>query len=119
MNSEQIIIMILGAILNGVMLAIGMVIGTRLTTKSMMKELEKSELGKLVKKFLTSQTLTENATKFFEEATILVSSPEAKNFFKNVTELMKDLSDEEPEVKLKLPSKKQVKQVSVIEKKKN
>ena len=106
---DELILLVLGAIFNGVMLATGMLIGTRLTTKSMIKEvekmLEKSETAQSVKKLVTDQTLIQKATKFFEEATILVSSNEAKQFFRNVTELMKDLGGES-EVKLKLPKKR-------------
>ena len=106
---DELILLVLGAIFNGVMLATGMLIGTRLTTKSMIKEvekmLEKSETAQSVKKLVTDQTLIQKATQFFEEATVLVSSNEAKNFFRNVTELMKDLGGES-EVKLKLPKRK-------------
>ena len=108
---DELILLVLGAIFNGVMLATGMLIGTRLTTKSMIKEvekmLEKSETAQSVKKLVTDQTLIQKATQFFEEATALVSSNEAKNFFRNVTELMKDLGGES-EVKLKLPKRKDV-----------
>lgn len=108
MNEDQIILLIITAILNGAMLALGMWIGTRQSAKSIIKEfdvyLKKSELFKLLTKTLTDQTLLDKATKFFDEATTLVSSEEAKNFFKNVTELMKELSGETP-AKLELPKK--------------
>jgi len=78
------------------MLALGMYIGTRQTAKEVRRELmsviEKSETAQILKEILTDQTLIEKATRFFEEATVLVSSEEAKNFFKNVTALMKELS---------------------------
>jgi len=70
-----------------------MIIGTRLTAKTMRDELEdaidKSELIQKLKKLLDDQTLTTKATKFFEEATTLVTSTEAKNFFRNTSTLMK------------------------------
>jgi len=107
-NSEQLIMMVVSAVLNGVMLAVGMMIGTRLTAKSMRKEvedmMEKSETVQMLKKFLTDQTLISKATKFFEEATTLVSSPEAKNFFKNMTQLMRELSSD-TSVKFELPKR--------------
>lgn len=107
---DEIILLILGAVINGVMLMVGLYLGTRQSAKELRRELEdilaKSELVSMLKKTLTDQTLIEKATRFFEEATALVSSPEAKNFFKNVTALMKDLSAEETESVLKLPKKK-------------
>lgn len=108
MNSDQLIILVIGAVLNGLMLAVGMIIGTRLTAKSMRKEveamLEESETAQAVKKVVTDQKLVEKATKFFDEATDLVSSHEAKNFFANVTELMKQLGGE-PKEMIKIPQK--------------
>jgi len=49
--------------------------------------------------------LVEQVTRFFKEAGDLVSSSEAKNFFKNVTVMMKELGGES-DVKIKLPKKK-------------
>lgn len=102
MNNEQILLLVLGAVLNGVMILIGMWMGTRQSAKAMVKELERSELVKLVKKTFTDQTLIAKATKFFEEATILVSSPEAKNFFKTLTEFFS--SGTQTSEALQLPS---------------
>jgi hypothetical protein len=68
------------------------------TAKRLLKLMEVSD------KIFGDEQAVEQMTKFFKEARELVSSPEAKNFFKNVTELMKSLS-EESDVKLKLPEK--------------
>jgi len=110
-NEDQIITLVLGAILNGIMLALGMWIGTRQSAKAIVKEieamLERSTVMKSVKGMVTKRN-AKKITKFLDEATKLVSSPEAKNFFKNVTELMKQL-EEEPDVKVKLPEKEGVK----------
>ena len=105
--------------INGASLMIGMYLGTRFTG-----DVFERKLNKMIEKSATAQRLTkllemsdklfgdeqaiEQFTRFFKEAADLVSSPEAKNFFANVTELMKDLGGE-PEVKLKLPKKKEVK----------
>ena len=109
MNEDQIVILVLGALLNGATLAIGMWIGTRQSAKAIVKEvekvLEKNELIKTLKKTLTDQTLLVKATKFFEEATTLVSSVEAKNFFKNATEALKEFSSSESDIKVNLPKK--------------
>lgn len=117
MNTDELIVLIIGAILNGTMLALGMIIGTRLTAKNMRKELEdameKSELVQTLKKLLTNQTLTDKATKFFDEATVLVSSPEAKNFFKNVTTLIATLS--KPQATSHPPPPKRTKEVPKCE----
>jgi len=115
---------LLSALLSGISLAVGMIIGTRLTgdifEKKFNKIIENSPTAKSLKKLLkkTDKLLEDNkldelivkVTKFFEDAGELVSSDEAKNFFKNVTELMKDLGGES-EVKLKLPKRKQKKKI--------
>jgi len=117
---DELALIILQAILNGAMLAVGMILGTRLTASTMerkiMKMIEKSETAQAFKKLLLridemlrNQEVTSKAEKFFEEATVLVTSPEAKNFFKNLTELMKMLGTSEGEEILKLP-KKEVKE---------
>ena len=112
MNIDQLITLLINAGISGVMLAVGMMIGSKLTSRSMIKEVDewtqRSELFQTIKKLVTDQTLIEKATKFFEEATVLVSSPEAKNFFKNMTELMKTLGEPQ-KVKLKMPEKKRSK----------
>jgi hypothetical protein len=67
--------------------------------KRLMKAMEMSD------KLFGDEQAIEQVTKFFKEASELVGSPEARSFFKNVTELMKSLSGE-TEVKVKLPEKK-------------
>ena len=105
--------------INGASLMIGMYLGTRFTgdvfEKKVRSIIDKSptaqKLAVLLEKtdkILGDEQAVEQFTRFFKEAADLVSSKEAKNFFKNVTELMKDLGSE-PEVKLKLPKKKEVK----------
>jgi hypothetical protein len=69
------------------------------TAQRMLKLMEMSD------KLFGDEQAVEQITGFFKEARALVSSPEAKNFFKNMTELMKSLSGE-TEVKVKLPEKK-------------
>lgn len=116
----DIIEIIITAMLNGTFLAIGMIIGTRMTgdvfEKKIMKIMKKSPTVKSLAKFVKkadkmfeegkAEALIEKVTKFFDDASELVSSPEAKNFFKNVTAVMKDLSGEELDIKLpKKPEK--------------
>lgn len=116
---------LIAAALNGVCIAIGMMIGTRLTgdvvEKKLKKILDESPTAKSLKKFVGTadkmlvegrvNSLITTVTKFFEEATMLVSSPEAKNFFKNVTELMKEFSTsgEDKRVEFKMPKRRRVK----------
>lgn len=64
---------------------------------------------KMSDKLFGDEQAVEQITGFFKEARELVSSPEAKNFFANVTELMKDLGSEK-KVELKMP-KKEVKKL--------
>ena len=113
---DQLTLTLIAAILNGVSLAIGMMLGTRMTgnifEKKFKQIVDKSPTAKRLMKFLEKtdelfgdDKLIEQVTRFFKDAGDLVSSDEAKNFFKNVTKLMTDLS-EESEVKLKLPERK-------------
>lgn len=106
---DEILKILLNAVLSGLMLAIGMIVGTRMSAKNMRKEMEdwmkQSEMFQYLKKFITDQTLIERATTFFDEATKLVSSPEAKSFFANATKALKEFSGA-PEVEVKLPEKK-------------
>jgi len=106
---EQLILILIQAALSGVMIAIGMLVGSRLTSKSIVKELDKwmnrSEFFNELKGMISEQELIPKATVFFEEATALVSSPEAKQFFKNATAALKEFSGE-PDVKIEIPKKK-------------
>ena len=109
----------IAAVINGASLMIGMYLGTRFTgdvfERKLNKMIEKSataqrftKLLEMSDKLFESEQAVEQVTGFFKEARELVSSPEAKAFFKNVTELMRDLGSK-PEVKIKLPKKKEVK----------
>lgn len=70
------------------------------TAQRLLKLMEKSD-----ELFGDDQAVAQ-ITKFFREATSLVSSPEAKNFFTNMTELMKQLGTEKAEEieEIKLPT---------------
>ena len=96
-------------------LYIGMTKGTGKTVDIALDKIEKrtkdsptiKRLFKLMEmsdKLFGDEQAVEQITGFFKEARELVSSPEAKQFFKNVTELMKDLGGE-TKVELKLPKK--------------
>ena len=72
------------------------------TAQRLLKLLKTSD-----KLFDDEQTI-EQVTGFFKEARELVSSPEAKNFFTNVTKLMKELGEEKTDEttgEIKLPEK--------------
>ena len=105
---DELVRILINALISGGMLAVGMVVGAKLTSRSMVKEVDKwmqqSELFQALKKTVTDQTLIDEATKFFKEARAWISSPEAKNLFVNITELLKELSGE-PKVKFELPTK--------------
>ena len=96
---------------------IGFSKGTGKTVDVALDKLEKKAkksptVNKLAKMMQMSEKLfgndqaIEQITEFFKEARTLVSSPEAKNFFANVTELMKQLGTEKTEekVEIKLPT---------------
>ena len=71
----------------------------RPTYKRLVKMMEKSD-----EIFGDDQAL-EQITGFFREARALVSSPEAKTFFRNATEVLKDFSGKEQESVINLPKK--------------
>jgi len=104
MKMDQLLQIIIGAVINGCMLALGMIIGTKLTSRALKKEilsiLEESPTAQTAKKIITkidellkNQQLVEKATNFFDEATKLVTSKETKEFFKSLSQLMKRLSE--------------------------
>lgn len=118
---NQLELIVISAVLNGIFAAIGLYIGlTRGTGKTVDVALVKIE--KRMKKSPTVQRLSktleivdklfgddqavEQMTGFFKEARELVGSPEAKNFFSNAIEFMKKLGGE-PEKKklLNIPEK--------------
>jgi hypothetical protein len=100
---DQLELVIISAILNAVCSAIGLYIGfTKGSQKTvdiiidkLQKRLEKSPAAqKLLNAIETTDKLfgddqaIEQITRFFREASNLVSSPEAKSFFKSLTALM-------------------------------
>jgi len=98
------LLMILSAIINGCMLAVGMIIGTKLTTRTLKKEIlsimEESTTAQTFKKIvekvdemLKNQELIEKATIFFDEATKLVTSQQTKEFFEALSSLLKRVSE--------------------------
>ena len=105
------------AALNGVFLVLGVYLGERYTMNGLERRLNKmfgkSKTWQKLIKILNSPSLEQdlnkllkNAAGFFEEARTLVSSPEAKNFFKNASELIEQFSSESPEI-VKIPKKPQ------------
>jgi len=101
---DQLLLMILSAIINGCMLALGMVLGTKLTTRTLKKEilsiLEESATAQTIKKIvekvdemLKNQELIEKATTFFDEVTKLVTSQQTKDFFEALSSLLKRVSE--------------------------
>ena len=115
---DELLLTLIAAVLNGVSLAVGMVLGTRLTGRTLRKEIknfsDESPTAQMLIKFLKQadklfgdDQLVEQVTKFFKEASDLVSSPEAKNFFKNITDLVKDLGGDEKDA-IQLPEKPEV-----------
>jgi hypothetical protein len=95
---------------------IGLVIGTKLTgrtiEKSVLRIIDKSptlkkvtNLVEAIDKIIENEKAVQEITGFFKAGRELMQSPEARNFFANVTELLRNLSGES-EVKLKLPERK-------------
>ena len=106
---------VIDAVINGVMLFLGVFLGAKFSAREIKKALtsgaEGSETVQKLKKLINDpkfeqdlSNLLSSAAGFFEEAKTLVSSPEAKNFFKNATELMKQFSSESPEM-INMPKK--------------
>ncbi len=103
------------ALISGGMLFIGIYLGSKMSARTIKKELlstaEESETVQKIKKILnnpefegTLKKVLDDAASFFEEAKALVSSPEAKNFFKNASELIEQFSSESPKM-LNMPDK--------------
>jgi hypothetical protein len=108
---DQLELVIISAIFNGIITAIAIYIGFRKGTEKtvdiildkLQKRVNQSPAAqKLIKAVETSDRLfgddqlITQATNFFKEAASLVSSPEAKAFFKNLTALM---TAKPPEIK--------------------
>jgi len=114
---DDLTLSLISAGINGVALMVGLVIGTKLTgrtiEKSVQKIIDKSPLLKRVAKLVEAldkivedEKAVQEITGFFKTGKELMQSPEAKNFFKNAAELMKEFSSKETdEVKVKLPKK--------------
>lgn len=93
-----------------------MIIGTRMTGDTLEKKVKKmvnesptaQRLLKVMEKsdkLFGDDQAVEQITGFFKEARILVSSPEAKNFFTNAMELMKQLGEKtDDDVEIILPT---------------
>lgn len=105
---------LVSALINGVMLFFGIYLGSRLGARSMKKEvktlMDESTTLKILARILNrldailaGEDIAEKAGKFFEEAARLLSSEEARNFFKNLSELMEMLTKKPVEPLLKLP----------------
>ena len=115
MNLETILMTAIAAVFNAIAFMVGMRLGTKASAneaeKRVMKMLNKSStvtrLTKLLEKsdeLFGDDQLVEQVTKFFKEASDLVSSNEARNFFKNVSTALIELSTEQ-KVDLELPKK--------------
>ncbi len=97
------------ALISGGMLFIGIYLGSKMSARTIKKELlatadESVTVHKIKKMFNDPEfegnlkKLLDNASGFFEEAKVLVSSPEAKNFFKNASELIEQFSSDSPKL---------------------
>lgn len=117
---NEIMILLVATILNGISMLIGTYIGLKMGAKATGEEFEKramrvidtSPTARAMKKMvmkademLESQNLVVEATRFFKEAREAISSPEVKTLIKNVTDLVKDFSEPQ-KVSLKMPKKK-------------
>ena len=108
---------IIDAVINGVMLFLGVFLGAKFSAREIKKQLtsvaEGSETAQKLKRLINDpkfekdlSKLLSSAAGFFEEAKVLVSGPEAKTFFKKAGELVEQFSSESPEV-LTMPKKPQ------------
>ena len=119
---DQLTLVVISAVLNAICAAIGLYIGfTRGSAKTvdiiiekLQKRLEKSPAAqRLMKAIETTDKLfgddqaVEQVTRFFREASNLLSSPEAKNFIANLTDLMTTLMTKPPPKKVKKVKVKQ------------
>jgi len=113
---DQLILTLISALINGIALMVGMWLGTRMTSDAIERKikniLDKSPTAKRfarlmeqTDKLFGDEQAVEQVTRFFREATKLVTSPEARAFFVNATEILKELSGKQ-KVELKLPKKR-------------
>ena len=111
---DEVWLTLLGAVVNGVMLFLGIFLGSKLSAKALRTEIQKvvdeSNTLKLLVKILgkvdsaLSEDLESKASMFFEKATELLGSEEARLFFKRMNELLASfVKSSGEEVKIKLP----------------
>jgi hypothetical protein len=118
MNPDQVLTLLVSGIITSVFSAVGIYIGfTKSSAKTIDIALDKIEkrtknsptvkrakqMMELTDKIFGDEQLIEKATKFFEEATAQISSPEAKNLFKNAAEALKSFT-KQPETPMPPPS---------------
>jgi uncharacterized protein YneF (UPF0154 family) len=99
---DEVWMMVLSGLINGVMLFFGIFLGSKLSAKAMKRELQKvmdeSNTLKLLVKILgkvdnaLSGDLEGKASLFFEKATELLGSEEARNFFRNLSLLIQQFT---------------------------
>jgi hypothetical protein len=99
---DEVWLTLLGAVVNGVMLFLGIFFGSKLSAKAMKREIQKvmdeSNTLKLLVKILgkvdsaLSGDLEGKASLFFEEAAELLGSEEARNFFRNLSLLIQQFT---------------------------
>lgn len=120
----ELVLVVVTALINGIFMGvfmyIGLTKGSEKTVDVALKKIEKksneSPTAQRMLKFLEKSDeifgddkLVENVTRFFKEAGDLVSSEEAKNFFKNTTKILEELTGKDTEKMIKMPKKKEVK----------
>lgn len=116
---DQLTLVLISAVITASFSAIGIYIGfTKGSAKTVDIALDKIEkrskesptikrimkVMEMIDKLFGDKQAVEQMTRFFKEAGDLVSSKEAKNFFKNVSSLMKELGGSKKK-RLKLPKK--------------
>lgn len=99
---DEVWLTLLGAVVNGVMLFLGIFWGSKFSAKAMKREIQKvmdeSNTLKLLVKILgkfdsaLSGDLESKASLFFEEAAELLGSEEARNFFRNLSLLIQQFT---------------------------
>lgn len=100
-----------------------MVIGTQLTGNKLEKTIKKmmkdsktlQKVAVILEKLdviLGNEDLSKEVVGFFKAAKELVESPEAKNFFKNVSKALKEFTEADSDSGVKLPAKRSNKEVN-------
>jgi uncharacterized protein YneF (UPF0154 family) len=118
---DEVWMMVLSGLINGVMLFFGIFLGSKLSAKAMKREIQKvmdeSNTLKLLVKILgkvdnaLSGDLEGKASLFFEKAAELLGSEEARNFFRNLSLLIQQFTkpvQPSNEPLLKLPEARRV-----------